>query len=327
MKTITLSESIAIKYLRAVATIFIVVCHYLQALNNHWAYVFNVGVQLFFVMSGYLYGFRHVESWDTFFFKRWKKLYIPYIIFIVVIVLALWIFLNEKVQFVEIIKHIYLCHGFIGNAFSGAGHLWFITAIFACYWITPLLQKVISIGGKSSSVLLIFFGFLSFLFLSTSTISNPLIWWYSWFFNYTVGYFLSRSTEKVKYIYFFISMVFLIFIIFSISWNDLLEWKTPINVAFHACTAHVVFIIFILISRVIPLKKVIQPFCVIEAYSFYIYLVHYAFTMNPWSVVNLTNSVVLNVFLLGVFIFISTFVLSFLSKYVEKGLDWFLYRE
>lgn len=63
MSAISVKESVSIRYLRAIATILIVACHFLQTQENKWAFVLNIGVQLFFVMSGYLYGIRNIENW------------------------------------------------------------------------------------------------------------------------------------------------------------------------------------------------------------------------------------------------------------------------
>ena len=42
------SESEALILIRVFATCLIVVCHVLQELGSLWAWVFNVGVQIFF---------------------------------------------------------------------------------------------------------------------------------------------------------------------------------------------------------------------------------------------------------------------------------------
>ena len=42
--------------IRIISMIMIVICHYLQFYDNYMAYWFNVGVQIFFLLSGVLYG-------------------------------------------------------------------------------------------------------------------------------------------------------------------------------------------------------------------------------------------------------------------------------
>ena len=63
INTLSVVESVSIRYLRAIATLLIVACHFLQTMGNSWAYILNIGVQLFFVMSGYLYGHKEISDW------------------------------------------------------------------------------------------------------------------------------------------------------------------------------------------------------------------------------------------------------------------------
>lgn len=87
-KTISQQESTAISYLRVAAMMSIVACHFMQALGSHWAWVFNVGVQVFLLISGYLYGHKHIDNWREWFGKRVVRIYIPYLLFIVAIIPA-----------------------------------------------------------------------------------------------------------------------------------------------------------------------------------------------------------------------------------------------
>lgn len=56
-------DSISIRYLRAIAIILIVACHFVQTLGSHWAFVLNVVVEVFFVISGFLFGYKQVNDW------------------------------------------------------------------------------------------------------------------------------------------------------------------------------------------------------------------------------------------------------------------------
>ena len=84
-KSLSESQSNAISYLRALSLIMIVSCHICQVYGNHWAWVLNVGVQIFFVISGLLYGCRYISNWKVWYVKRFRKIYIPYIIYMVII--------------------------------------------------------------------------------------------------------------------------------------------------------------------------------------------------------------------------------------------------
>lgn len=91
---ITKSQSIAITWLRVFAMMSIVMCHILQTYGNKWAWVLNIGVQVFLAISGYLYGLKNIIDWKLWFYKRFNKLYIPYIIFVIISFILYHFFAN-----------------------------------------------------------------------------------------------------------------------------------------------------------------------------------------------------------------------------------------
>ncbi|MCF2660187.1 hypothetical protein JQM83_13475 [Parabacteroides distasonis] len=62
--------------------IMIVICHMLQYYDNELSRWFNVGVQIFFVISGFLYGSKYVHNPILFLKKAAIKIFIPYYVFI-----------------------------------------------------------------------------------------------------------------------------------------------------------------------------------------------------------------------------------------------------
>ncbi len=120
------------------------------------------------------------------------------------------------------------------------------------------------------------------------------------------------------------SICFLVFVLSIISWSDIANWNCLVNISFHAFSAHAIFLVFVLGSKVLKPTKVLKVFGIIEVYSYYIYFVHYPFTLGSWSFVGITNNMVLDMLLLIMIITISTTILVYLCKYVEKGLDWIL---
>lgn len=50
----------SISWIRLIATVSIIVCHVFQFYNNDLCAWFNVGVPLFFIISGYLYGSKSI---------------------------------------------------------------------------------------------------------------------------------------------------------------------------------------------------------------------------------------------------------------------------
>lgn len=89
---ITPSESTAVNYLRALAFLLILGDHFFVFLKvPHLSSILVVGVQLFFIISGFLYGKREITDWKAFFIKRIKKIYVPFIIFLLFIFLVYWL--------------------------------------------------------------------------------------------------------------------------------------------------------------------------------------------------------------------------------------------
>ena len=60
----------AISLTRFVATCFIIICHMMQYWDMELAWWFNVGVQIFLCMSGFLYGRKGVIQDDLKFYKK-----------------------------------------------------------------------------------------------------------------------------------------------------------------------------------------------------------------------------------------------------------------
>ena len=74
----------------------IIICHVLQVYANRWAYVFNMGVQVFLTLSGYLYGKRIISNWKSWSIGRIKRVYVPMFMFLIA-VLPFYLFFHKEV--------------------------------------------------------------------------------------------------------------------------------------------------------------------------------------------------------------------------------------
>ena len=72
-----------ISLIRMISTVLIVTCHFMQYLDLELAWWFNVGVQIFFCVSGFLYGKKRITSPIEFICKNMKKILIPYFCFLI----------------------------------------------------------------------------------------------------------------------------------------------------------------------------------------------------------------------------------------------------
>lgn len=81
MNNLSKSESFAISYIRVFAMLSIILCHLFQAYGVYqFSSIFNVGVQVFIVISGLLYGHKTITSWGTWSIQRAIKLYVPMVL-------------------------------------------------------------------------------------------------------------------------------------------------------------------------------------------------------------------------------------------------------
>lgn len=100
-------KNATISLVRFVSMVFIVVCHFMQYYNMKLAFLFNVGVQMFFCLSGFLYGNKKIDTPLNFIVKNFKKILIPYWIFIVFAIGIYSIFAREYINVSLIVKMVF----------------------------------------------------------------------------------------------------------------------------------------------------------------------------------------------------------------------------
>lgn len=138
----------SISSIRFLATMMVVILHIFQQLERLNPYVhiltdwLNLGLVLFFCMSGYLYSNRTI-SHGGWMLHRYKEIVIPSIITVIatLVVYSLCI----EVPSVRIIVYS-LLSGLGAEAFVPDGwmfiQLWFLTYILVCYLSVPFIQKI-----------------------------------------------------------------------------------------------------------------------------------------------------------------------------------------
>ena len=83
----------------------IILCHILQYFDNELAWWFNVGVQVFLFMSGFLYGKRATPSDDLKFIKKqFRKILIDYYVVVLPLLLATFLWARENCQHFRVIN-------------------------------------------------------------------------------------------------------------------------------------------------------------------------------------------------------------------------------
>ena len=284
-------ESNAISVLRVLAMLSVVACHILQGLDNPWAWILNVGVQIFLVMSGYLYGHKQIGDWKQWFVKRFQKLYIPYVLFVIVAVLAYWLFSDAKIGIGNVCAHLCNVQGIFGGV-KELNHLWFMTAIALCYVVTPLLQLFRKYGNIMLAVLLVI-GILQYGFFRFQ------LFRFSWFYLYAVGYFYALAGKRMKILFLTCSSVGLLYVLSFISWEQVLDYHNWCNRLLHDLLGFELFVTGIALFSLLPLK-IKSLVALPDRLSFPVYITHHVFIMGSFSLLgagNLFVSIVLILFL------------------------------
>ena len=266
---LSLSESVAISYLRVIALISIVACHLLQAMDNKWAWVLNIGVQVFFFISGFLYGHKDIQDWVHWYKYRFWKIYIPFVITAIVFIICYKVFTTTEVKFSNLISYITATQWF-GGRVKGLGHLWFVTAILLCYLCTPILQVLRGVAYKVCFLLVLCSLYELLLVRYDVTLFMP-------FFVYSFGYLYSNLSKKKKWL--FASAIGAVAVVVSchITWEKVLVDGVE-NQLLHTFGG-IAFSISALafLTRVIEVKKCPRIIEVLDKYSYEVYLVHRLF--------------------------------------------------
>ena len=119
MNALSTSQSNSISIIRVMAMILIVSCHITQGYDQQIAYILNVGVQIFFLLSGFLYGKIEITSIASYAKKRFVKLYIPFIFVVLCCAAIHSVFNISDMSLENILPYLLDIQGFIGGGLKG----------------------------------------------------------------------------------------------------------------------------------------------------------------------------------------------------------------
>ena len=146
-----------ISLIRMIATLSVFICHVAQAFRyniiSDW---FNLGVQLFFVISAFLYCNRVINNYKKFMYKRCVVILVPCIIY-VLFCFIIEILLGHSVYITDVTSRLI---GF--GEVRGTGefiHFWYITYIMFLYACLPIFQSIHAERLKNDFVFYFVLGF------------------------------------------------------------------------------------------------------------------------------------------------------------------------
>ena len=102
-------------------------------IETYLRYIGYIGVDIFFFLSAYSLAKNEIDNYSNFIIKRFKKIYLKFIIFGVIA------FFFNKWSFLKLLKIIF---GIEFLTKGGGSFLWFIPAIMIIYILLPLYKKL-----------------------------------------------------------------------------------------------------------------------------------------------------------------------------------------
>ena len=326
----------SISFVRLLAMLFIVSCHIMQrddfatdiyGAHISWAWWFNVGIQMFLFISGYLYGNKEKLEAVPFYKKCFPKVLIDYYVFIAIVLIPIICFTSQNVDW-DKISDLLTLSGFI----HGLDHLWFIPMILFCYLLTPILRQVIYAIDKENRIKS-WIGFILLLIVVHVVVQNLFSnFSAAWINNYILGLIYSRiekrnKVEKRIFLGVFIALCLLIIPIqFRIEYwpHSDLPYAFEVNYGNFKEYGHLSLGITIcllvrgLVKNLVCKAGVRKLLDWSDKYSYDIYLVHHVFVQSDLGCVEYIPNRLIAIPLALVLTVISALLLYYFSSFIRK---------
>lgn len=303
--SITVSESMALSIIRVMAMMLIIACHVCQCYGYKMAFVFNVGVQLFFVISGFLYGKLELpQSPFEFYKKRLVKVYLPYILWVLLIVVVYSVFGLYRVTVKQIVFYVFNLQGF-ATPIEGLNHLWFLTVLMFCYLTTPWVKKIMLKHESWFVVLFVVCCIVEFLLLKK--LYSLIAWIALYYVGLVFGFHYSKRLSNIILVACSVALIIL-----GMKFNiDMLtsEESTEYSIWLHWIMGLFLFsAIYRCLSSVSISNHKIGVVSHFDKLSYDVYLIHHPLIMGPLSLMFITKYCCLNVIIMLVSVYLLALV-------------------
>ena len=139
-----MSRDFSISAIRMLATMAIVCSHIAMLHASELYFWFNLGVQLFVLISAELFARQNIQRPLTWLGQRFASILVPYHAYLAIAFL-LGRLCGQPPNLCGVVRYLTATQGigFASASFApqhSLGHLWFITYILLAYVMTPLLQ-------------------------------------------------------------------------------------------------------------------------------------------------------------------------------------------
>lgn len=306
---ITNQQSIAISVIRVLAMLLIIACHIAQAYEYQTAFLLNVGVQIFFLTSGFLYGKIEIARPIEFYRKRLTRIYIPYA-FVVATVLIIQSLLGMwQFNFRDVAIYALNLQGFVSTSVAGLNHLWFLSVLMICYLLVPWLQRLLNnkpwllVGGVIAASL------LEFLLIQKMYSTC------AWIVLFTSGMVYGKYESSKASLFVIAGSAVLLA---GMSPFFRLDYLTDPNWAHYCVWFHCVLAVFIfaaiyyLLPKVISVQAELPILKQADKISYEVYLVHHPLILGPLALLTITSFTGLNIAI----VLLTTVALAYVCMYV-----------
>lgn len=314
-----------IDWLRCCSMISIVLCHMVQVPASKvqfLAQIFNLGVQVFFLVSGFSLGLQgeitDIKKWYK---RRFKKVFMPYVLFLAVLFI---VYCFKPYCFKQITPTMILMvasgmQGFT-SGLLGATQTWFITSILLFYAVLPLFSKMWFHIKDSKKKKIITMCFLITAFFSTylilekqfSVIIAPI---FMCLIAYVIGIEAELSSNlKVRVI----PTILLMIISFATRFLCIFIQNEKLGIVLVAAsTFGIAFSVCVLFSVIFSRNRGNKLVSFLTGIGFEVYLYHNMFIEGPIYLMNKTDSLIFNIAIT----ILAIFVLSYLANKAVVFLD------
>lgn len=324
-----------ISLIRVIGMVMIICCHLFSWLGiSALSQLFNVGIFVFLIISGWLYSNKEIDKPLIWLKRRWEKLCIPIIIWMILVSAYSVIVHHEYPSGIEVIILTLNLQGIAwvftilpkmgsyGTALIGLSHLWFVTVIFICYVL------VVAVKNKESYIkrhnTLICYCSL-FALIIAAFLGINLIYFICFFIGYAVGQGNKQFKKRQVIFSTLIMIISLVVRLISKKYIDgTVLYDTIVVGISHTILALWIFLIVSYIGNTssvvdaLSKSKIIRYF---DVNSYFIYITHYFFLSTTFGLKELSAPLSCQLLLFCVLSFITALLLKLILKPTYAVLD------
>ncbi len=311
----------SISIIRFISMILIIICHFMQYFDCELMWWFNVGVQIFLCVSGYLYGAKKIDT-IPFFKRTFSKILIS--VYVVLVPVLAILFVSDKIGTVQLLKTL-----FFKVYAPGGEHLWFIPTILLCYFITPFLSEYYKdFSNKSHGIKTIFLLIVIYIVLTNLVpYFNP-----AWISCYIIGFVIRKKGDELKKTTVLILILAVIFNCVQI----LLDYFVDINIPAYITENFISYStfksyshtllgisLFLILKRIFKGAKPRKIWDLSDRYSYQVYLVHQFLILGPLSLMNITRYKIVDITIILLLVIVLAVLVKQIATYVDNVIKKF----